>query len=372
MSTKKQHVVFDARIIESSTGRYVQRILEHVNTDTARLAHTRYTALIPSQYIDKWQRQLPHITFVAADQPWYSFSEQLSLPILLAKLRPDLVNFMMPQQPILWFGRTVTTIHDTILLDYDNIDDIHPLIYRMRKSIFYLLLRLVVARSKAILAPTHTTKQRIIHYCSPRVSRRIHVIPLAGETPHATPEHIPQLTKQSFLLYVGNAFPYKNVARVIDGFAAIKPDYPELQLALVGKKEYFYEQLEADVAARGIKDVHFLGFVSDGQKRWALQHTEAFITASKAEGFCMPLLESMVEGAPVVASNASCLPEVVGPAALLFDPDSTDDLARNLRKLLDSPAERKRLIAAGHRRAGEFSWQETGDQTLAVLNTCLK
>lgn len=366
------HIVLDTRIIETSTGRYMQRLLEGINDTYAPEDGHRYTALLPERHVAKWQERLPNIAIVGADQKWYTLAEQWSFYWQLRALRPDLVHFTMPQQPFLWTGPAVTTIHDVTLIRFDNIaPDDNPTVYRIKKFVFHTLLRVVMSRTKAVFTPTEFVRQDLGEFFGRKYLDKIHVTPLAGEIPDEVPEPLPDFADTPYLAVVGNGFPYKNVWRVIDAFSMLKKQHPGLQLLIAGKKDEFYQELEQKAATAGISDVHFLGFITDGEKRWLLQHARAYVTASYSEGFCMPVLEAMIEGAPVVSSNASCLPEVVGDAGLLFNPDSSEELVAEINKLLDDEALRQNLIAKGRTHAASYSWarmvQQTHDTYLSLL-----
>ena len=358
------HIVLDTRIIETSTGRYMQRLLEGINDTYAPEDGHRYTALLPSQYVAKWQERLPNITIVGADQKWYTFAEQWSFYWQLKGLKPDLVHFTMPQQPLLWTGPAVTTIHDVTLIRFDNIaPDENATVYHVKKFVFHTLLRIVMPRAKAIFTPTEFVRQDLGEFFGRQYINKIHVTPLAGEIPDETPEPLQAFVNTSYLAVVGNGFPYKNVWRVIDAFSMLKKQHPDLKLLIAGKKDAFYQELEQKAAIANIPDVHFLGFVSDGEKRWLLQHAVAYVTASYSEGFCVPVLEAMIEGTPVVSSNASCLPEVAGDAGLFFNPDSSEELAAQVTKLLEDESLRQEVILRGKARAVSYSWARMVEQT---------
>lgn len=358
------HIVLDTRIIETSTGRYMQRLLEGINDTYSGHDGHNYTALIPSQHVAKWQERLPNITVVGADQKWYTFAEQWSFYWQLRGLKPDLVHFTMPQQPLLWRGPAVTTIHDVTLIRFDNIaPDENAGVYRIKKHIFHALLRVVMRRAKAILTPTEFIRQDLGEFFGKKYLDKIHVTLLAGEIPDEVPEPLADFTSTPYLAVVGNGFPYKNVWRVIDAFSELKQRHPDLHLVVAGKKDEFCLELERKTVERQIPDVHFPGFISDGEKRWLLQNARAYVTASYSEGFCVPVLEAMIEGTPVVSSTASCLPEVVGGAGLLFNPDSSEELVAQIDKLLSSEDLRQELIAKGKAHAASYSWQHMVEQT---------
>ncbi len=362
-------IVIDARTIDSSTGHYTQYLLHHLNASYAK--KYRFIVLTPSKTVAKWYERYEKLDIQSADEKSYSVREQTSLIARLESHRPDLVHFTMPQQPFLWIGPSVTTIHDLTLVRYDNID-MNRLIYKMKKGVFISLIRTVIMRSKAIITPTQFVKNDIVEYMGEKYADKIHVTLEAGEIIGAEPEPIKALAGKQFLTFVGNAFPYKNVRRTIIAYAKLKKKYPDLHLALGGKKDFFYEEHEAYVKKHKIPDVHFLGYISDGEKRWLLQNCLAYVAASLSEGFNMPITEAMNEGAPVIASNASCHPEVAGDAALYFDPHSTEELVACVEELMHNRKLRDELIIKGKEHVSGFSWKRMADQTVAAYEFALK
>lgn len=365
------HIVLDVRIIETSTGRYMQRLLEELH-DTYSDDGNTYTALMPSAHVDKWQARLPHIRVVACDAKWYTFSEQWSFYWQLRHLRPNLVHFTMPQQPLLWTGPSITTIHDMTLIRFDNIDESdNPLVYKFKKRVFNIMMRIVMHRAQAIITPTNFVREDLARVYGERYLPKIHVTHEAGEIPSVEPEPIEEFAHAQYICTVGNMFPYKNVERVIDAFATLTERFPDLHLLCAGKKDLFAIAIEKQVIDRKIPRVHFLGFISDGQKRWLFQHAAGYVSASLSEGFCIPVLEAMVEGCPAILSNASCLPETGGDAAIYFDPHSTEDCARAIAMVLDDPTRRAEMSAAGRAHVGNFSWEKMVSETHEIYTNTL-
>lgn len=363
-----KHVVIDSRHLGSSTGVYMQNLLKHLNT----LPHEnlRFSALVPRAEVSHWQKQLPNITIVSADHKWYSTSEQLLLPWKLYSLRPNLVHFCMPQQPLLYIGKRVTTIHDLTLVRYENVD-MNPAIYRMRKGVFVALLRNVIARSKAIITGTQFVRDDIVAWTKEKYRDKMTVTLEAGDPLASEAETVENLADKKFLFFVGNAFPYKNLDRIVDAYRLVKASHPDLQLVFAGKKDYFYEQIERRVSQEGIADVHILGFVSEGEKRWLFQNAVAYIVASLSEGFHIPGLEAMYEGCPVISSSATCLPEVYEDAALYFNPHDTEELAAQIETVITNTNVRKRLKNKGYKQVKKYSWRRMAEQTLEVYEKVL-
>lgn len=361
------HIVIDARRMNSSTGHYVARLveqLEEIDQDN------KYTVVLLEKEKDFYKPKAKNFSVVTTTADHYTFAEQLGHAWFIRKLKPDLVHFWMPQQPLLYFGSRVTTIHDTTLIRYENID-INPIIYKIRKAIFYFLLRNVIARSERILVPTEYVRDDLDQWTRGKYTSKFITTHESGDMIHATAEPIKALEGKRFLFWVGNAFPYKNITRIVEAYVTLKQLYPDLELALAGKKDNFYAAIENDVNARGIEDVHFLGYISDGEKRWAFQNARAYVCASLSEGFHIPLLEAQYESCPVITSNATCLPEVAADAALYFDPNSTQELVDMVRKLFDTPGLREDLIGKGHENTKRFSWRRMAEETHQTYRSVL-
>lgn len=364
-------IVIDARIIETSTGVYMQRLVYflHAMNDSSN----EYIVLVPEKHVMKWQSKLAQFSVQAANQKWYTMSEQWSFFWQLYSLKPDLVHFTMPQQPLLWMQPAITTIHDTTLLRFDNIDDMHPLEYKIRKGIFRFLVHVVLWRAARILVPTAFVRNDLISFAGGKYDSKFIVTHEAGEPVDDEPTKITQLVGKKFFFFVGNAFPYKNLKRIVLAYREFKKTHPDYQLVFAGKKDFFYEQLEEYIKTEAISDIHILGFISDGEKRWAFQHARAFVTASLSEGFHIPILEALYENCPVISSNASCLPEIAGDAALYFDPYSTEDLVAKMNQLESNDSLKQDLINRGQNQIKKFSWKKMAIEThaayLAVLNS---
>jgi glycosyltransferase involved in cell wall biosynthesis len=342
----------------------MQRLLENLHDHY--VDKFRYTVLVPSAHVARWSARLPHFSVIAADQKWYTFAEQWSLYWQLRELKPDLVHFTMPQQPFVYTGPAVTTIHDTTLIRFANLDDSNQFIYLIKQIVYTQLVKTVIKRAKLIITPTEFVRDDLATLVDARYKDKFTVTLEAGEPSDDPVTPLKEYEGRSFFFFVGNAFPYKNVGHVINAFEKFKADHPEALLLLAGKKEFFYEQLEKEVQRRTIPDVHFLGFISDGEKRWALQNAQAFVTASLSEGFCIPLLEAMYENCPVLSSNVSCLPEVAGDAALYFDPHSVDDLVAKMNNVYKNETTRQKLIGLGQQRVTLFSWEKMTNETVAI------
>ncbi|HYH74963.1 MAG TPA: glycosyltransferase family 1 protein [Candidatus Saccharimonadales bacterium] len=369
MTPQPKHIVIDARIRRSSTGRYTDRLVEHLqDIDT----HNRYTILVQSD--DPWRMHNPNFTTVVAPYAQFSFNpvDQLRFTRQLRQLKPDVVHFTMTQQPLPYFGNIVTTTHDLTMLRFVRRGSTPLPVYWLKMGLYKFMVRWSHDKSKKIIVPTHFVAKDVAAF-QPSAADKLVVTYEASEPPLDVASLKPGAISSPFIMYVGTAFPHKNLEKLVAAFDILHAARPDLKLVLVGKKERHYEALEAEIAKHPSKDnIILTGFVPDESLKWLYSHCEAYVFTSLSEGFGLPPLEAMQHGAPVVSSNASCMPEVSGEAAHYFDPTNPADIARGVADVLDNPNLRLNLIEKGYRQVKKYSWRRMAEQTLAVYHDLLK
>lgn len=354
------HIVIDARIIHSSTGRYVERLLHYLQQiDTTN----NYTVLLPSKDLGYWTPSASNFTVKAADYKNYSFDEQKGLKQLLDSLRPDLVHFCMPQQPIAYKGASVTTFHDLTLLDTYNSDK-NWLVFHTKQFIGRFVFTIAARKSRHIITPTEYVRQDVSARLGVPTSK-ITATYEAADIVEGTIRPYKQPFKE-FLLYVGQQSDYKNIKRLSDAHQRLLQTHPNLGLILVGSKNASAIKNEQYFTQNNYKNIIFTGFVDDDQLAWLFKNCRAYVFPSLMEGFGLPGLEAMAYGAPVASSNATCLPEVYGDAAHYFNPTDTDDMVRVIEDILSKPDYRDRLITNGYEQVEKYSWRRMAEQTHAV------
>ena len=209
-----------------------------------------------------------------------------------------------------------------------------------------------------------------IQRCTGLPAERITVIPLGYAAEHFTPGD-PQgpIPQQPYLLHVGQAYPHKNLRRLIQAFAQVASAHPQLRLVLAGKPHPTETpQLKALAAELGLQQrVEFRAYVPYAELPDLYRGALAFVFPSLWEGFGLPVLEAMACGTPVITSAGSGTEEVAGDAALLVDPADADVIRRALEQLLGSTALRSRMRALGLLRVQEFHWARTADRTSELL-----
>ena len=363
-----KRIVIDARELRTSTGRYVENLLDQLQDVDTDLSH-RYIVLLKPKDMDTWTPRSKRFTKVACRFKEFTFAEQLLMAAQLYRLKPDLVHFAMIQQPIFYLKKVVTTAHDITNVRFDNPAK-NKLVFAIKRWVYIRVIHLVMFKSKRILTPTQYIKDDIARFTNAN-SRKFTVTLEAGDSISAKPEEIPELAAKKFIMYVGRPTPHKNLERLIDSFELLKDKQPDLQLVLAGKTDANYRRIARMVKKREIQNVVFTGFVTEGQLRWLYEHCAAYIFPSLSEGFGLPGLEAMSHGAPVVSSNATCLPEVYGDAAHYFDPLATEDMARAINDVLTKDALRTELVVRGAKQVKKYSWERMARQTLDVYNSVL-
>lgn len=363
------HIVIDARNRRSSTGRYTDRLLEHLQeTDHLRT----YTILI--QPDDPWQGSAKNFTPLPCPYKQFSFNpfEQLGFAWQLYRLRPSLVHFTMTQQPLLYFGKIVTTTHDLTMLRYTREGRLPAWVHKIRLALYRFMFWWSHKKSKVIVVPSDFVKNDLTTYL-PFTAQKTTTTYESSEPP--IKESAKQLkdVNKPYILHVGSPFPHKNIDRLIETFNELKKQYPKLQLVLAGKKEFYFEKLVSQLKANPNKaDIIIPGFVSDQELRWLYENAEAYVLPSLSEGFGLPGLEAMAHGCVVVSSNATCLPEIYGDAAHYFDPESIADMSEKISEVLANKKLREQLALKGHRQLKKYSWEKMARETLAVYEKALK
>lgn len=175
-----------------------------------------------------------------------------------------------------------------------------------------------------------------------------------------------------YLFYVGNVTARKNIARLFEAFTRVRAGHPALSLVIGGKRRWNSAEIEATFRRLRLEDaVHFTGYVDDADLPALYSAAEAFVFPSLYEGFGLPPLEAMACGTPVVTSNVSSLPEVVGDAALTVDPRDTDGLSAAIERLLIDGRLRSQLRDRGIARAAGFTWERAARETMAAYRAAL-
>lgn len=360
-------IVIDARESGTSTGRYIDKLIEHMYK-----IGTPHNIVILSkkQRLDFMQKIAPSFSVVETPYAEFGFGEQWGFKKQIESLKPDLVHFGMVQQPLLYRGRVVTTMHDLITVRFRNPSK-NILVFTAKQQVYKVVNKLAARKSRFVITPTQFVKDDVVQYTGVSPAKVVVTLEAADKIMGPS-EKVGELEGKKFIMYVGRPLPHKNLRRLMQAFQQLQIKRPELYLVLAGKKDALYEQHEAWAKQNGLKNVIFTGFISDGQLKWLYRHTACYVFPSLSEGFGLPGLEAMAHGAPVASSNYTCLPEVHGDATAYFDPKNVKSIGECLEKVIYDETFRKKLIDLGEKKYKEYSWDRMAIQTLNVYDRALK
>ncbi len=360
-------IVIDARISGTTTGRYVDKLIEYLSLEKPK---EHITILTRTERVEYMKGIAPEFEVVESNFPDFSTGEQVGLKKQLDSLAPDLVHFPMVQQPVLYRGKVVTSMLDLTTLQFKNPAK-NSVVFTAKQKVYKQVNRIAAKKSTHIITISDYVRDRLIDIFSID-PERITTTHNAAVKISAKPEPIPSLKGKKFIFYTGRPLPHKNLERLIDAFALINQTHPNLYLALGGKKDVLFERHSQYAQEIGMGSTVLLtDFLSEGQLRWAYENCGAYVFPSLSEGFGLPGLEAMVHDAPVVSSNATCLPEIYGDAAHYFDPLDVSDMASKICEVLDDKKLRESLVKKGYEQAKKYSWQRMAQQTLQIYRKVL-
>lgn len=308
--------------------------------------------------------------FSVPERWWW---DQVGFPRAARSANAQLLHQPGFSAPLLTRGKVVVTVHDSIARLFGS-----DIPYWSRHY-FARWMPLTYQRADHILADSEHTKKDLMREVG-IPAEKITVVYLAagGEYGKAIEPnklrairhkyHIPG----PYLIHLGTLNPRKNLEFLVRVFAVIAKDFPDLSLVISGKRGWYYDRLFALVGELGLeKRVIFTGYVSDEDKPLLLAGAELCPFPSLYEGFGLPPLEAMASGVPVISSNSSSLPEVIGEAGILLDPKDEAAWVMALRELLTRPVACRKLIEKGLRQAKKFSWSKTARETANVYHRVL-
>ncbi len=350
-------------------GRYTRRLIEGLEAIDDR---NEYVVFLREDNFGLYQPRHARFRKVLAPWRWYSIGEQISFPRLLRREQLDLVHFLSFNVPLQAPRPFVVTIHDLILNKFptERASTLGPVLYWAKHSAYLQVVRRAVRRAAAIVAVTEHTKQDVLQEFGVP-STRVRVTYEACDPP--TSDLVDRASlgrlgiRDPYVVNVGNAYPHKNLERLIEAVAVLRRNGERVQLVLVGREDYFARRLRHHVAQRQLADaVIFTGFVDDRELETLYRAATMYVCPSLYEGFGLSGLEAMARGVPVIAANRSSLPEVYGSAAEYIEPESVESIAVAVRRLLHDRSRRDELIRLGRACVAKYSWERMARETLAV------
>lgn len=326
--------------------------------------------------------------YVSLNYPirWHSVKEQIEMPQLLRQEKLDLVHFPYFNVPLFYNNPFVVTIHDLIIDNYatGQASTLPIPLYWLKRLGYKAVMNHAVSQARAVIVPSHATKSELINHYS--IEEKKVIVTHEGvdhvkkdpkiqrsKDPNELQQIKDKIVNNKFFLYVGNAYPHKNLEMLINAFANVAHQQREVLLVLVGKHDYFYKQLAKTIDPLPILHLIILtGEVSDETLDWLYAQALATVIPSLMEGFGFPALEAMNKKCLVIASKIPVLSEVCDNQILFFDPNKQESLEEQMKRVLTKPIETfETLISHAYHHVQQYKWIETAKQTVAVYERCI-
>jgi glycosyltransferase involved in cell wall biosynthesis len=353
-------IAIDARMYgleNAGIGRYVISLINHISHFDQL---NQYYILLRKKYFEKIRFVQKNFEKILADYPHYSWQEQVFLPIQLIKLKPDLVHFLHFNLPVLYPGRFVVTIHDLTKHQSrgSTTTSRKAWLYWLKYGVYRLLILGVIKRAWRIITPSHFWRKKI--------DKKKTVVIYEGVDDKLKIKNlklkIADKSGSSYLLYVGQLYPHKNVITAVKAAKQLK-----IKLKIACSRNVFTERFAKEVKRINAASwVEMLGFVPDEKLRELYQEALVFVFPSLCEGFGLPGLEAMACGCPVVAARASCLPEIYGEAAVYFEPQKVKSLVEAIKVAVKNQEKLKKL---GWQQVKKYSWEKAAQETIKLYES---
>lgn len=337
-------IAIDARLIaQTGVGRYIRNLIRELSINDTHNEYVVFVRKADAHFIElpntRWKK-------IIADVPWHSIAEQFVMPFMYLAARVDIVHVPYFTAPVLYPGKFILTIHDlTILhLSTGRATTLPYWFYKLRRAGYAIILHLGIRRASKILTVSETTREDIAHHFPSSLTKIVVAYEgvdttLAGSD---TEKSLP--VRSPYFLYVGNAYPHKNLELLVDAYADfIKKNTGTVKLVMAGKDDYFYTRLRTYVTSKGLSDsVVFTGHIQDTELSSLYRFALALVFPSLSEGFGLPALEALSFGCPILVSDIGVFREILPKGTVFLDPNNPDDWTRAFENIA---AKRKTLQA---------------------------
>jgi glycosyltransferase involved in cell wall biosynthesis len=356
---------YGPRIGGGGLGRYVEELitnLQKLNTQN------EYVIFLKKDNFHECKISNPRFRKVLADVPWYSLAEQFRMPKIIRDSKIDLMHY--PHWNVPLFSQTpfIVTIHDLILLEDKKSarsSTRSKLVHGIKYMAFRTILEHAIHSSKKIVTISAYSKKSILKHFKVK-KEKIEVIH-NGFRPIKAEKSVDLLqlgVHEPYFLYVGNAYPHKNLNMLLHAFAQFAPMYKHVQLVIAGRKDMFSKQLESE--ARSLKigsgQIIFIDLPTDDEIAKLYESANLFIFPSKIEGFGLPPLEALSHGTPIAVAHTSSLPEVVGDLGNYFEQDDIEQLVEYMENAVNYPQALKPEYGKIEEQLAKFSWEKCAEE----------
>lgn len=356
------HILIDARLYSprfTGIGRYTH---EMVKQFFIQKPDWKFTLMLGEKEFHDFSPPSSNIIKILAPESIYSLAEQTTFLQKLNSVDADLTWFPHFTVPYFYKKPFVVTVHDLTLSKFPG-KKMNSFLHR---TVYFKILRNALKKSRSILTVSENTKQDLIkdeHVNSQKITIAHNAV---GEEffnfrTHSKPVSEKLHINTPFFLYTGQHREHKNLHGMVRGFHRFLEKTGEnMKLVITGKENPLYPEFWEYCKEHSLEDkVMTVGLVDESDLLALYKEASAYIFPSFYEGFGIPPLEAMAMETPVIASNASCIPEICSDAALYFDPKNPSELAEQMEQLIHSPDLQREMIEKGKEQVQKYSWADS-------------
>lgn len=362
-------ILIDARLYgleNAGLGRYLINLVGELAKIDSK---DEYVLLLRKKYFDSldlpknWKK-------VLTDFRHYSFTEQIKLPGIIKKENPDIVHFPHFNIPIFYRGKFVITIHDMLMHDFVGLSaSILPVpVYFLKQLVYRIVFRRAILASSKIITPSNAVKDEIVKYYNVNSSEIETVYEGFDERIGINESYTPP---NPYFVYAGNAYPHKNLDRLIEAIVALNSGSDKkIMLLIASARNVFVRRLEKVIEKLKAQDfVKLLGFVPDAQLGGLFKNSLGFVSPALSEGFGLPGIEAMNAGTLLLASEIPVFKEVYGNHAIYFNPFDFTSIEKAMQNVIEmDPETRKYRIEEAQKFSKRYSWAKMAKETLEVYD----
>ena len=324
----------------------------------------------------QYQPPYANITKIKVTSGWYSYSEQTKFLWEINKFKLNLMHFTHFNAPIFYNHKRLTTIHDITPKFFPG----HKQKLWWHKKAYQITIASSLRKSAKIITVSNSTKQDLIkHFKMPE--EKIAVVYLGIESDFKKIDNYAKIKElkdkykitKPFLFFVSAWRNHKNFEGLIKAWQLLKKqgDF-DYQLVLGGQEDVYYPKIKQTIATSEFnKDIIIPGFISEEELVLFYNAAELFVIPSFYEGFGLIGLEAMACGLPVISSNTTSLPEILGQAAIYFDPYNIENMAETIQSVVKNPELKNQLRQKGLEQVKKYSWQDCAQKTLKIYQQIL-
>ena len=366
-------ILIDARLYgleNAGLGRYLINLIDSLEKIDSK---NEYVILLRKKYFNELKLK-PNFRKVLVDVRHYSFKEQMILPKIIKRENPDLVHY--PHFNVSFFSRKpfVVTIHDLLMHKQKGKEATTLFLpeYYLKRLFYKMIFRFAVKRSKKIIVPSEFVKQEIISYYKVKDSKvRVAYEGVSFKETKTKYSESKHHIQEPYILYVGNAYPHKNLMKAIDAVKEVNA-VKRLLFVIVSSRNFFVEKMKKYVKQNNLDSfVKVSDFVNDEELVYFYKHSLAFIYPSLSEGFGLQGLEAMVNKTLCLVSDIPVFREIYEDNVLYFNPKDIFSIKNSILEALQIlPENRNKITNKAFEFVKKYSWDKMAELTLKVYESC--